>query len=373
MSESICRWGFLGAADIARKNWKAVQLSGNGRVAAVASRDRDRAARFISECGGEVPQPGDVRAIKGYDALLGRDDIDAVYIPLPTGVRKEWVIKAAAAGKHVLCEKPVAVHESDAKEMIEACRKAGVQFMDGVMFDHSQRLNRVRELVGDRETFGELRRIQTHFSFCGDESFVSSNIRAATDLEPHGCLGDLGWYCIRFTLRMMSGEMPKAVSARVHTWLGQDRLPDGSWSAGVPGQMSGEFYYDHDVTAGFFCSFLSSNQQTATVSGSLGYLTLDDFVLPLRGGQSAWRLHRHDLRIDNCRWNFTRRTIEHAVDEFDSGEPDSQEVAMVRRLAEIANSGTLDPDFPEISLATQRILDTCRSSAERDGEVVKFS
>ena len=102
MSESACRWGFLSTAAIARKNWKAVRLSGNGRVTAVASRSAARAQDFIDSCAAEVPQMGPVAAVGSYQEILDRDDVDAVYVPLPTGIRKQWVIKAAAAGKHVL-------------------------------------------------------------------------------------------------------------------------------------------------------------------------------------------------------------------------------------------------------------------------------
>ena len=84
MSDSICRWGFLSTAGIGRKNWKGIHLSGNGRVSAVASRSVDKAQSFIDECSIEVPQGGDVAAVGSYEELLSRDDVDAVYVPLPT-------------------------------------------------------------------------------------------------------------------------------------------------------------------------------------------------------------------------------------------------------------------------------------------------
>ncbi|MBM3848160.1 MAG: Gfo/Idh/MocA family oxidoreductase, partial [Verrucomicrobia bacterium] len=105
MSQKQLRWGILGAANIAQKNWDGLRNSGNNRVIAVASRNRERARKFIDSCQISAPAPA-AEAMDSYEALLGRSDIDAVYIPLPTGLRKEWVIKAAQAGKHVLCEKP---------------------------------------------------------------------------------------------------------------------------------------------------------------------------------------------------------------------------------------------------------------------------
>jgi len=79
-----------------------------------------------------------------YDDLLAKDTVEAVYIPLPTGVGKEWVLRAAAAGKHVVCEKPCAPSVADLREMVAACRLHRVQFMDGVMFTHSRRLEKLR-------------------------------------------------------------------------------------------------------------------------------------------------------------------------------------------------------------------------------------
>ena len=109
--ESACMsgWGFLGAANIARKNWKAVRMSGNSVVKAVASRDLDRAEAFIQECSLEVPPVTAAsdgtwslqrpQAFGDYQQLIEQQDIDVIYVALPTAVRKPWVIAAAEAGK----------------------------------------------------------------------------------------------------------------------------------------------------------------------------------------------------------------------------------------------------------------------------------
>lgn len=101
MTEKQIRWGILGAADIARKNWHAIFNSGH-RITAVASRDLARAQEFINRVQAQRPFPQPPAAMGDYEALLARPDVDAVYIPLPTGVRKEWVLRAAAAGKHIV-------------------------------------------------------------------------------------------------------------------------------------------------------------------------------------------------------------------------------------------------------------------------------
>ena len=141
-SHAPVRWGILSTAEIARKNWRAIHNSGNGLVVAVASRDVEKARAFIADCQREAPFTPAPAAFDSYDALLASKDVEAVYLPLPTGLRKEWVLRAAEAGKHVVCEKPCATSLANLREMIDACRKHGVQFMDGVMFVHSARLER---------------------------------------------------------------------------------------------------------------------------------------------------------------------------------------------------------------------------------------
>ncbi|HLQ46947.1 MAG TPA: Gfo/Idh/MocA family oxidoreductase, partial [Planctomycetaceae bacterium] len=213
-SRTTCRWGILGTANIARKNWAAIRNAGNATLTAVASRNVERASQFIDECQASVSHHPAPRAIGTYEGLLQASDVDAVYIPLPTGIRKEWVIKAAEARKHVLVEKPVGCNSADVAEMIAACRRNNVQFMDGVMFMHSERLNRIREVLDDGTSIGSILRIASSFSFCAPDEWVNSNIRASGELEPLGCLGDLGWYTIRWTLWVMNYQMPQRVSGR---------------------------------------------------------------------------------------------------------------------------------------------------------------
>src|SRR2546422_11543560 len=100
MTTALCRWGILARANVARKNWKASRNAENSALFAVASRDLERARQFIEVCQADVPLTPRPAACGSYQELLDRDDIDAVYVPLPTGIRKEWVLHAATAGKH---------------------------------------------------------------------------------------------------------------------------------------------------------------------------------------------------------------------------------------------------------------------------------
>src|SRR5436189_2655291 len=104
------RFGILSTAAIGRKNWKAIFQSGSAVVTAVASRDAGRSRKFIDECQLESPFESAPSPLGSYEELLASKAVDAVYVPLPTGLRKEWVVRAAAAGKHVICEKPCAVN-----------------------------------------------------------------------------------------------------------------------------------------------------------------------------------------------------------------------------------------------------------------------
>ncbi len=368
MSQLACRWGILGTAGIARKNWAAMRLCGNASLSAVASRNQMSAQRFIDECSAQVPQLERPVAVGSYEALLARDDIDAVYIPLPTALRHEWVMKAAQAGKHVIGEKPAALNAEQVAEMLAVCKQAGVQYMDGVMFMHSQRLPMVRSLLDGANPIGKLRRLVSHFSFAGDETFCNSNIRTHSDLEPYGCLGDLGWYCSRFFLWAMNGQLPTEVRARTLSTLQGKTSPKP-----VPGELSAELLFPGGVSASFYCSFVTENQQWIHASGSRGYLRIHDFVLPYHGCEVDVLSGQDVFSVDNCSFHMENHLIRHAVREVDAGHETAQEVRMFRTFSELVLSGQRDEAWPAWTLKTQKILDACFQSAQNDGDVVRIA
>jgi predicted dehydrogenase len=332
----------------------------------VASRSAETAQRFIDECSAEVPYAIAPRAIASYEGLINDDGIDVVYIPLPTAMRKEWVIRAAEAGKHVLCEKPIAVTAADAREMIDACASNNVQFMDGVMFMHGARLPSVQTAVREGKEIGRLRRITSHFCFSGDQEFLSNNIRVQSQLEPHGCLGDLGWYTIRIILALLDYQLPTHVAARELTSL-QGKSSEGT----VPGEFSAELFFRDGVTANFYCSFLTELQQLVFAAGDAGYLAMDDFVLPFFGNESAWTTNRHVFDVHNTRYNMRRHTTRHAVTEYSNGQPTAQEVCMAKHFGTLVLEGKLEPFWPEVSIKTQQVLDACVRSSKADGSRVE--
>lgn len=365
MSHEQCRWGILSTAGIARKNWHSILNSGNGILRAVASRSLGSAQAFIRQCQASVPLSHSVDATGSYDELLHRTDIDAVYIPLPTGVREEWVIRAARAGKHVLVEKPCGINATAVRAMIDVCAEQGVQFMDGVMFMHSARMSEIRRVLDDGVSVGPIRRIVSQFSFCAPEDWTHSNIRTSSDLEPAGCLGDLGWYTIRIALWAMNYQMPTEVRGRT---LHEMRRNDGQTA--VPAEFQGELLFADGVTAAFYNSFRTNHQQWVNISGARGYLHVNDFVLPYLGNELSFEVASHNLVFDGCRFNMERWSRRPGVREYSNNMPNSQEARMFRTFAELVLTGRRDPEWPAIALQTQQVLDAALKSAQLGGAAV---
>jgi len=349
------RFGYLSTANIGRKNWKAIFNSGNCVVAAVASRDLERSRKYIRDCQAEAPFETPPLALGSYEELLASKNVDAVYFPLPTTLRREWVVRAAEAGKHVLCEKPCAGSAADLAAMISACRKNKVQFMDGVMFMHSQRLARVRETLDDGVSVGQIKRIVSQFSFPGSEAFFRGNIRVNAALEPAGCLGDLGWYDIRFTLWALDWRLPREVSART---LAQT-------DSSVPTDFSAELLFDGGISVGLYCSFINFRQQWVNVSGTKGYLQISDFVNPFYGGELGFEV----VNIIQDGFNLLPNARRVTVAEHGNGHPTAQESNMFRNFANQVFSGRLNDDWPMWALKTQQVMDACLESARRNSPV----
>lgn len=344
------RFGILSTAQIGRKNWKGIWHSGNSVITAVASRDAQRSRQFIAECQKECPFDTMPTALGSYEELLASPNVDAVYIPLPTGLRKDWVLRAAKAKKHVLCEKPCGATVDEVREMIEACRQNHVQFMDGVMFMHNPRLDHIRNALNNGSPIGKIRRITSHFSFFAADGFRETNIRANNTLEPLGCLGDLGWYCIRFALWTMNWQLPREVSGRSVSQTG----PDGS-SRPVPFDFSAEMLFDGDVSSGFFCSFLTAYTNWVTVTGTKGYFRVPDFVHPAKSNNGAMEINGE------------------LSDDAVLDPRDAQETNMARAFADQVFSGKLSDAWPDQALKTQIVTNACFDSARANRAVsVKF-
>ncbi len=194
------RIGVLGAANIARAFIAGVAPSSNVEVPAVASRNLERARTFVAEL-------GIMRAFGSYEALLADPDIDAVYNPLPNSLHAEWSIKALKAGKHVLCEKPLATTAAEARDMYVAAREAGRLLAEAYPYRAQPQTIEMLRLIASRE-LGRPRMIQAAFGFTMQDA---ANIRLDPTLGG-GALMDAGSYPISL-VRMLSGALPVAVNA----------------------------------------------------------------------------------------------------------------------------------------------------------------
>jgi predicted dehydrogenase len=334
------RWGILSTANISRKNWKGIWHSGNSIITAVASRNADRSRQFITECQKEKAFDTAPAALGSYEELLASPNVDAIYVPIPTGLRKEWIVRAAEAGKHVLCEKPCGATVADVREMIDSCQRHRVQFMDGVMFMHNPRLDLIRQALENKSAFGDIRRITSHFSFFSNEDFRLANIRSDAALEPLGCLGDLGWYCIRFALWTMNWQLPHEVSGRIISQTGSEKS-----ASPVPFDFSADLLFANNVSSGFFCSFLSAYSNWATITGTQSQIRVPDFVLPKKSSEGS-------LEIDGT-----------VTDDLQMNPDTAQDANMIRAFATQALSGKLNEDWPQWALKTQIVTNACLDSA----------
>lgn len=343
---SKLRFGILSTANIARKNWNSIFHSGNSIVTAVASRDIARSRKFIHECQRKNAFEKLPEALGDYETLIASKNVDAIYIPLPTGLRKEWVLRAANAGKHVLCEKPCGVNAADVQEMIFTCKKNRVQFMDGVMFMHNPRMNHLRKFLDDGKSIGQIKRITSNFSFHMAENIYDTNVRLNSLLEPAGCLGDLGWYCIRFALWAMNWKMPREVRGQI---LSERRAQKNL--AAVPTDFSAELIFDEKTSASFYCSFIAQYQNWVHVSGDKGQLRVDDFVHSISDPEPVFQLDQKEIKT-----KYLRRLPKNPT----------QASNMIRNFSNQIRSGKLNDEWPMWALKTQKVLDMC-FAARRNG------
>jgi predicted dehydrogenase len=202
MTEKI-RWGVLGTANIAVK--KVIPAMRHGdycEITAIASRDFERARQVASDL--------NIRKFYGsYEELLADREIDAIYNPLPNNLHVEWTIRAAEAGKHVLCEKPIALTAKSAEKLIEACSRTGMKIQEAFMVRTHPQWLAVRELI-EQNRIGRLQAITGFFSYFNTDA---ANIR--NNLETGGgALMDIGCYCINIS-RFILGQEPRKVAALI--------------------------------------------------------------------------------------------------------------------------------------------------------------
>ena len=246
------RWGVLSTANIAtQKVIPGLRRSPRSEVLGIASRADGPAQTVAARLG--IP-----RAYGSYEALLADPDIDAVYIPLPNHLHAEWTIAAARAGKHVLCEKPLALAADDAQGMVDACHDAGVLLMEAFMYRQHPSWLAVRDLVASGR-IGRLQAVDSWFSYFNDDP---GNIRNILDVGG-GALYDIGCYSVNLS-RMLFGAEPVRVQAAIR------RDP----SMGVDVVTSGILEFAEGI-ATFTCSTRTEPDQRVHVYGTAGRISVE--------------------------------------------------------------------------------------------------
>ena len=248
---SELRWGILSTATIGRtKVIPAMQAADRCRVVGIASREVNAAKRVADEL--SIPS-----AFSSYEELLSSDDIDAVYIPLPNHLHAEWTIAAARAGKHVLCEKPLALNSAQAREMAEVCAEEGVKLMEAFMYRLHPSWVAVREMLASGR-IGELCAVQSWFSYFNEDPRNIRNIAVAGG----GALYDIGCYNVNLS-RMLFGSEPRVVGASV--------TRDPELHVDVLTSAMLEF---SDGVADFTCSTRAEPDQRVHIYGSEGRISI---------------------------------------------------------------------------------------------------
>jgi predicted dehydrogenase len=245
------RWGILSTADIARRKVvPGMRKAARCEIAAIASRDAGTVQRVAGELG--IP-----RAHASYEALLADPEVDAVYIPLPNHLHAEWTIAAVRAGKHVLCEKPLAMTSVDAQRMVDAARDAGVLLMEAFMYRLHPSWVAVHDVVRSGR-IGPLTSVQSWFSYYNDDAENIRNIREAGG----GALFDIGSYSVNLS-RWLFGAEPDGVQAviRRDPALGVDVLTSGILTFA-------------DGVASFTCSTRAEDDQRVHIYGTRGRISI---------------------------------------------------------------------------------------------------
>ncbi|MGG3470054.1 Gfo/Idh/MocA family oxidoreductase [Neobacillus pocheonensis] len=318
------QWGVISTADIAQTQViPAILRSDYGELAAIASRGdkaKDIADRF------SIPYYYD-----SYKKLLMNEEIEAVYIPLPNHLHKQWVIEAAMHGKHVLVEKPAALTAEETKEMVDCCRENNVKFMEAFMYQFHPQHTRVREIISSGE-IGEIKFMRAGFSYFLNDR--ESNIRMNQEMGG-GSIYDIGCYCIH-AIRSITGSEPVRVEAfaELDPQTGIDR------SAIVYMKL------ENGVNSVFDCSFDMSFRQEYEIVGTKGRITVPAAYRPDVAG-NVGRIY-----IQSDQGNRS---------ECVNGD---QYKMQINRFSQAILQGNQPSYSAENTLQNMRVIDSCYQSIE---------
>ncbi|CAB5152102.1 hypothetical protein D3OALGB2SA_4868 [Olavius algarvensis associated proteobacterium Delta 3] len=331
----VLTWGVLGTATIARKCViPAIQSSRTSTIRVLGSRDADSARNLARKHHIQ-------KVVGGYDAVVNDPGVEAVYIPLPNHLHREWALKALDAGKHVLCEKPMALNARETGEMAAAAQDAGKILMEGLMYRFHPRSRRIFRLAADGR-IGSLRLVRAAFCYRMDDGVLESGTNFR--LKPEhggGALMDVGCYGVS-TARWFFGTEPVTVQAQAqhHT-------------NGVDVHAVGTLKFEGGGLAVVEASFVSALQQTYTLVGNQAVIELP-----------------HDAYIP---WDkdavFSIRNVDQEAGETVTVRGADEYRLMVEHFTEAVRGRTRLEYSPEDSVRNMRVLDAMADAA-RSGKTI---
>jgi predicted dehydrogenase len=332
------RWGILSTADIGvRKVIPGIQKAARSEVAAIASRDAETARTVAAGLG--IP-----RSHGSYEALLADPDVDAIYIPLPNHLHAEWTIAALRAGKHVLCEKPLAMTAADAQRMVDVAHETGRHLMEAFMYRHHPTWVAAMDLLGSGR-IGTLTAVQSWFSYFNDDP---ANIRNVLDYGG-GALFDIGCYSVNLS-RMVFGGEPTRVQASLR------RDP----AMGVDVLASAILDFGGGI-ATFTCSMRSESDQRVDIYGTTGRISIQiPFNIP----------PDRPTRVSVTAGGDPPVAPATDVVEFPTADPYTSEV---EHFVEALLDGRPTPVPPEDAVANLRVIEAIFATAERSPATAPLS
>lgn len=346
------RVGILSTASIVGKVLPG--LKHGMKVVGVASRDRKKAQDFCNEhdCGEGML----------YDEMLDRDDIDVLYVPLPTGLRNDKIAAAIEKGKHIYSEKPMGGSVKELDSLIKACKSKGLQWMDGTMWYHSIRTKEIEQKLR-KKVLGEVQRVSASFTFkAPDEAWLQGgNGRTDKSREPMGCLGDQGWYPLSAILWAFGWIQPEKVMCSHVTFNKVDTIVACSGTLWFPGNRS----------AVFDCGCTAPHRSQYEIICETGTIRCDDLV----GGQKR----SGNFGAYETPFVGSSEYVQGDVmgkDQVITVDPCDHVNLLVDDLAtcirKIKSGGEPDDDWPTRSLLVHTVMSAVFESANNNGALVEL-
>lgn len=267
-------WGLLSTARINRALIPPLRASKRSKLVAVASRTEEGAQAYAHKW--RIPRP-----YSSYEAMLAETDIDVIYNSLPNHLHAEWTIKAAQAGKHVLCEKPLALTIEEVDAISAAAKKAGVVVAEAFMYRHHPQTFKVKELV-DSGAIGKVRLVRGSFTFLLSRQ---DDVR----LDPAmggGSLWDVGCYPVSFARYLLGREPEEVVGWQM------------TGASGVDEMFAGQMRFSGDVFAQFDSGFRAPFRTQVEIVGETGTLIIPN---PFKPGRNAKIQLVHENEVQSIR------------------------------------------------------------------------